>query len=272
MNDIIFCIVLYKKDFDTSETLQSISNWTVKGRERISQLIVWDNSPNCIEKEIIKKKKDEYACRIDYYHNGKNNSLSYIYNNIIKKLSDNSILVLLDHDSNLPEEYMEELIKSSNLNPDINLFLPQIIYSNQLVSPSWSWYFLGKYLDTVQSGRVKSKNMMAINSGMAIRSNYLKYKFEGYNEHIKFYGTDNDFMWKYAVDNKYVYIMETQIHHILNFYDEKDTNKQKARLKDIKNGMFQILKQRQPLLIPLARIYWWVFSLKFKLLNRNEQK
>ena len=47
------------------------------------------------------------------------------------------------------------------------------------------------------TGVLKINNRFAINSGMVIDAHYLANTFKGYDERIKFYGTDDDFILKY---------------------------------------------------------------------------
>jgi GT2 family glycosyltransferase len=64
-------------------------------------------------------------------------------------------------------------------------------------------------------GRVSSRRTLAINSGMIIRRDYLARRFSGYDERLRFYGTDNDFCRKYSKDERWVYALNSVVTHSL---------------------------------------------------------
>ncbi len=262
MIDLYLCIVVYNKDFTTSPTLQSIKNLDPSIRKWIKRIYLWDNSAKSLNEEDIRVFQKDTDIEISYFWNGKNNYLSFIYNKTIEKVPENSILVLLDHDSCIGNDYFVKLKKDAERYENINLFLPIIKYNNQVVSPAWQVYFYGQYLKKVTPGLEKSKHKMAINSGMAIRSNYLKNTFRGYNEEIKFYGTDNDFMSQYARDNKYFVLLDTVIEHELNYYENTNREDILRRLADMKNGSYILMKKENQIIYNLAKLYWYLYEKK----------
>lgn len=272
MNDIYLCIVLYKKDFTSSDTLKSIQKLDDSIRKRIKKIFLWDNSPERLCEKDLLEYSSLTGINIEYLWNGQNNNLSSIYNKTITSVPENAILVLLDHDSLIVNDYFIQLFKDEEKYKEVNLFLPIIKYNNQIVSPAWQIYFYGQYLKKVHPGLVKSKNKMAINSGMAIRTTYLKKHFRGYNEKIKFYGTDNDFMTQYSKDNKYFILMDTVINHELNYYENQNRKDILRRLEDMKYGSYILMQETNPFILGLAKIYWWMYENKIKYGLRNLPK
>lgn len=265
---ITLLVVLYNRHIMESETLQSISEWSYTHKKKISEIIIWNNSSFMLTSIEIDAFSSKFPnSTIQHIGDGINHPLSEIYNHVIKNLNPNGWLILFDHDSIVSDNYIDE-INSIISKPNCpNLILPQIYYNSTLVSPAKQFYFLGTYLSSIKKGLHNSKFMTAINSGMCINTNYLKNVYKGYNEKIKFYGTDNDFMWKYSLDNKTLYVMEERICHTLNFYEDSDDEKIKSRFLDIKNGLMENMRQINPILVPLANIYWFYFSIKFNIRN-----
>lgn len=262
MNNIVFLIVLYKKNIETSETLQSIINLDNHRFENLTKIYLYDNSTEHIKKNNILEYQNKINIPIEYIYNGYNRSLSSIYNDTITKISINDILVIWDHDSIIPKNYLNILNIALNKNPNVDLFLPQIYFDNNLVSPSKNIYFTGSYFKEINSGIIKSKNISAINSGMAIRGNFLKNEFSGYNEDICFYGTDNDFMFKYSHLKEFLYVLDIKIIHELNYYANSNQVDIKRRLKDMKNGALKLMKNYPIYIRILAQIYWFLYSAK----------
>lgn len=266
-NNLVILIVLYNKDLTNSQTLNSVLKWNNEKKDIISQLIIWDNSPRMLPKEqrnFIESNMPK--TKISFLGDGNNYALSSIYNSVIRQLNnEDGWLMLLDHDTTVNDSIVDSMKSAVCEQNCPNLLLPKIYYSNNLVSPGKQFYFLGRHLKRISSGFHKSKHMTAINSGMIINIQYLKDKFPGYNEDIKFYGTDNDFMWKYAQNNELLYVLDERINHILNFYDDIDYEDVIKRLKDIGNGMVKQMMSINPILVPFAKLYFGYLTLKTKL-------
>ena len=106
---------------------------------------------------------------------------------------------------------------------------------------------------------------------MFIRCKYLKEQFQGYNEKIKFYGTDNDFMYKYSKQNKFAYILNSSLNHTLNYYEDITVESKVRRYKDVKNGILVQMESINKMLVVLARAYLFIYeckmNVKFKTLS-----
>lgn len=265
-----FLIVLYNKPLCTCETCSSILNWSKEARSSINELYVWNNSPYFIpsdEKQDFLRYFPE--TKVSFYEDGINHPLSFVYNEIIKQTDEKGILVLWDHDSNVPEKYVKELLLLVKTHEDINLFLPQILFNEHLVSPGRMFYFWGRTMSEISSGKQSAKNLTAINSGMAIRCNYIKNIFPGYNPKIRFYGTDNDFMYKYRTQNESLYVMSIQLKHELNSFSKTDLGDSILRYRDIKNGIIQLSKGFPFFIRLLSWFYIFIQSTKLNIKNKT---
>ena len=264
-------IVLYKKKPFESETFKSLQKCKHLLRG-CCVTYIWDNSPELLssdeEKDLVENNAE---LAIQYLTKSGNTSLSKIYNHIVKLCSRDSFLVILDHDTSFDESYITEILKTteSSENSDINLFLPLILSCNKIFSPSFEYLKLRSVLwKYPRVGRIPVKNMQAINSGMVIRTNYLKDAFPGYDEHLKFYVTDLDFMYKYRSQNKDVYVLDARLNHILNFYEEDNASKAR-RFKEQRTGNLYISKKQSIFLYYMQCIRYIYVTLRFCLKYRT---
>lgn len=262
MKPIKILIVLYNRTISESETCVSLIG-SKEVLAHISEVIIWDNSNKPLSKEEVESYRSQFIdVEISYICKGKNVFLSEIYNNIIDLIDDNGLLLIFDHDSVVPLSYFMELFDLSMQYADINLFLPRIYYDNNLLSPARLFFFIGCYFTNLKTGTCKTKYLTAINSGMAIRCKYLKTEFPGYNTNIRFYGTDNDFMYKYGHTNQYAYIMKTEMKHQLDYYKEKNIEKKLQRFRDVKYGALMQMKDINWCIYILCSFYFFLLECK----------
>lgn len=264
-------IVLYKKKPFESETFKSLQKCKHLLRG-CCVTYIWDNSPELLssdeEKDLI-ENNEELA--IQYLSKSGNTSLSEIYNHIIKLCRRDSLLVILDHDTSFNEAYIAEILKAteSSENSDINLFLPLIISCNKIFSPSFEYFKLRSVLwKYPRVGRMPVKNMQAINSGMVIRTNYLKDAFPGYDENLRFYATDTYFMYIYRSQNKEVCVLNACLNHILNFFEEDNTSKAR-RFKEQRAGNLYLSKKQNIFLYYMQCVRYIYVTIRFCMVYRT---
>ena len=273
MQLLYFLIVLYKKKPENSETFKSLQN--CKGILRNNCVTyIWDNSPIPLspkEQRTLANENPELS--INYVTWNENVSLSRIYNQIIKLCRRDSLLVILDHDTSFDEKYINEIRKETEnpCNSNINLFLPLILSCNKIFSPSFEYLKLRSVLwEQPHVGRMPVKNMQAINSGMVIRTNYLKDFFPGYDEYLKFYVTDLDFMYKYRSQNKEVCVLNVSLNHVLNFFEEDNVSKAR-RYKEQRISNLYLSKKQNLILYCFQCVRYLFVTIKFCLKYRTMQ-
>lgn len=255
MADILFLVVVFNKSFDESDTLKSLKEGqSIFGSS--AQLIVWDNS--MLPQLDIDTLKNNFLTLngVSYTNTKQNLGISEIYNKVINSnLGKHKWLVLLDDDTWLTEEYFKEIILLLQTNKDSYLFLPRIISNNTLVSPAKLYYFFGRYLSYIEPGITPSKHLMAINSGMVIKLSYFeKYDFR-YDEYLRFYGTDNNFMMSYSRNVSECYVMQSELSHSLSQFDLNESVEKKAyRFRQILKGTLHLNRKNYFVYI-LAHIY-----------------
>lgn len=267
----IILVVLYNRLPLASETIRSLIY--LKNDIAVnSKVIIWDNSLKQLGTEERMQLLNEMSpCEVEYVSNGENCFLSVIYNKIIKTLNINEYLIILDHDSTINIDYFTSLNNAIDDNPHENLFLPIIKSQNKIVSPANFLYIKGSYWKYKKTGIIKSKNITAINSGMAISARYLQTDFPGYDEHLKFYGTDNDFMNKYSKDNETLFVLNVEIEHVLNFYESISIEDKMIRYKWMKEGALINSKSKGFIIHLLNKMYFVLFSIKLAILNKDSR-
>lgn len=220
-NEVLALIVVYGQTPIKTMSFQTLAA-TKKTSVKI-RLLIWDNSP---EHHDIRECLALHFEEADYISTPENNGLSTIYNVVIKNyLKHNEFLLLLDQDSMIPIDFFEQFSRCSNQHPEIDLFLPTIRANNRLVSPLPYFYGWGICWKTPRIGIQYSKFRSAINSGMMISGRYLKGDFSGYDERLRFYGTDTQFMDSYARSRREFFILDAIIDHDLSFYGAASKHK-----------------------------------------------
>lgn len=210
----ILLVVVYKMQLAASPTIQSVVNYLqTQDFQAISscRLFIWDNSPNSSDAVVEALRVQLPELEIQYVHTPENCSLSKIYNEVAFLLAEDEYLTLLDQDTALPPSYFEELrLAQSEQWP---LILPKVVCQGLLVSPGRRFFARGIRLKEIKSGAIKSKNLLAINSGMSIQARVFR-AFK-YDERLQFYGTDTFFMRNYEKYFDQVFVLETPISHSL---------------------------------------------------------
>jgi len=207
-------VVLYKTIPIESTTIKSIIENLLKSGSTLNsiyELTIWDNSPESQLDEINKIRNLLSFINIKYISTPENKSLSEIYNNVSLNIDKSEYLTLLDQDSNLPLSFFIELEEAQHQN--YYLILPKVYCDNVLISPGSRFFARGKLFNNVPSGLIASKNLLAINSGMSIRG--VVFSNFRYNEKLRFYGTDTDFMRNYEKTYPSVFILTSPINHSL---------------------------------------------------------
>ena len=202
--------------------------------------------------------------------------LSQIYNIIIGKINDHrtnlaaryKFLLLFDQDSIIDNDYFIILKNSIKNFKNIMLFVPRVICNNICVSPGNLFYFKGFYTRKKLNGLISSHCKTAINSGMAISTNYLKHYYGGYNEKLTFYGIDNYFMIKYSKCQEYLYVIDYNMHHQLAKYCVEDVSMTKWRQTNTINAIKVILNEFNLFVRLLGIVYICFLKCKYCVLLR----
>lgn len=192
-------IVLYNKKCSESVTLE-----TLKSYQNKINIIIFDNS----EKDFKNKEYCEKAGYI-YYSFEKNMGLSKAYNYVISKLEkkDNDYIMILDDDTELNENYIEEVLEKISL--DYDLLIPHILAKNILLSPSKVTNY-GRVKSVADTSSLNENNITAINSGMVVKLSL--YDTIHYNESLFLDYVDHDFMHQARQNHAKYFILSSSIY------------------------------------------------------------
>lgn len=270
--NLVILVVLYQVPPQKSETIRSLSDCAAILKQHAHKIILRDNSPMPYTQE----QKGELTALLqdldyEYRHDGCNQSLSEIYNTIIAHdITEEQMLILWDDDSCFDSHYFQTLATATQRAPQCALFLPIIRQGQQIISPSRVVGFKGSYWKKEQHGHVSTRHNTAINSGMAIRATYLLRRFKGYDTHLKFYNTDNFFMWQYGKTNSFFYVLPCTVHHHLDFYNPTASfSSAKARYREMRTSAIYLAGLKSSFLRILTYIYYDLFSIKCALLRKD---
>lgn len=210
----LILIVIYNTSITESETIKSLID--SKSYLHESDLLIWDNSPISQDISMITTFFKENT-KVLYEHHFENLPLSKAYNKVINQFKNKGydFLVLLDQDSSFKKELFIKLHNTFQENKKINLFLPIIKFKNTIVSPTKKYFLKGFYFKERPFGLLNAKNISAINSGMIISFKFLREKYKGYDERLKFYGTDDYFMMEYCKNENELFVLDYEFEHDL---------------------------------------------------------
>lgn len=226
--NILAILVVYNRKGDESKTLNSLlENYTRNPAAfRNFKLIIYDNSP--VEQKICLAIPFEY----EYVHDCNNKGLAAAYNYALTKAiaACHSWLLLLDQDSSLPEDFIDNLsgdlfrLKRDNT---VAAVVPKARYKNVFFSPSRDLFgAILRPIDTRHKG-VCAFKVFAIGSASAIRVSFLQ-SIGGFNEIYWLDGLDR---WLFNAINNMgakVYVTDSIIDHELSIMNyDKFMNEQR---------------------------------------------
>lgn len=184
-------------------------------------VLVWDNSPEPASDAAFAAISAGSPAHWIYRHTPENRSLSSIYNESTRVVPGKHFLVIFDHDSSFGPDYFRALDAAAAEAPQIDLFVPLVRVEDKIVSPGHFRYFKGSLWRTPAFGVRPSKSTVVIGSGMAIRSRFLQ-SFGGFDERLKLYGVDSNFMLRYAKKRPSFFVMDVRFDHDMEAYHHHD--------------------------------------------------
>jgi hypothetical protein len=225
-------VVLFQTPPSGSETLRSLA----QQEDSSFSLLVWDNSASpCDERERDGLQKA--FTQVEYRHCPSNAPLARVYECVIRENVGPPVscdyLVIFDQDSTVLPSFISSLRTAATKHPEVGLLLPLVTSADTLVSPATIRWFLGSRWKTPQTGLLPSKSLTAINSGMAISTEYLSKHFDGYPRELTFYGTDNWMCQSYAAHRPTVVVMPTTVQHGLAEHQKEALDKKLWRHREI---------------------------------------
>jgi len=213
-NQILAVIVLYKQKLSESKSFKSLSI-SLKKNGFSLDLFVYDNSPSFNEDDRL--VSDNW--QITYYPSVVNDGVSKAYNvaadYAVKK--GKKMLLLLDQDTNFPEQTVISYLSAINKFPTEKLFAPRMLANNdKIISPCHFRFMRGSAISNIKAEINSLKDHSIINCGMCIDIEAF-YKNGGYNELIKLDFSDHDFIKRFrsVVTTSFV-VVDLDVYHQLS--------------------------------------------------------
>lgn len=179
---IFAVLVIFNCKIEEAKTFVSLLNNYAKNQESFKnfKLIIYDNS--LFDQSIPLAIPFEYQ----YIHDRNNKGLAAAYNYALNQAIKSSYdwLLLLDQDSYLPEDFIENMSYDISIIKDstVSAVVPKMRYKKVIFSPT-KVFFGGivRAIDMRHRGICTFKNVFAIGSGCVIKVSFLQ-KIGGFNE------------------------------------------------------------------------------------------
>lgn len=236
----ILLVVLYKQKIQESSTIRSFCENCHDFHEK-TLLVIWDNSPIDLNTDFAYLRMSNIA--FTYKHTPENKSLSCIYNIILNTYAQAEAIYLLDQDSILTTEYFQKVETAFYDYPEIGLVIPYVMHNNMIVSPGIFQFYKGKYLKYLKKGKLASKNIIAITSGMAINPELITKNNLCFDEHLSLYGIDTKFCLDYSKIFDYLCVVDYQLRHSLSQFEKEMKEIKLMRYYSQMRAMRYITKQ-----------------------------
>lgn len=219
-------IVLYNINFKSSDTYNSVIDSYEFKNQQITVVLV-DNSTS----DYCNESSSELKNHIYISMNG-NKGISKAYNaalDTLKELEllDNNLVILLDDDTKLNQEYFQS-IKDSYA-PNIDIYLPIVYDEIGILSPS----IMGLRCKRCKKiSQITKENICGINSGMVVKGKiFNSYR---YDERIFLDYVDHQFIRDMKTSNKNIIILNAKLYQ--HFSSNNDNYQQTM-------NRFQIMKK-----------------------------
>ena len=188
MMNVLPIVVLYNTDFHTTNVWQ-----TLLCHEPDCQVLLYENS--------LEPLNQRYASdQVLYHHDPNNGGVSAAYNYgacQARQLEGVEAVLLLDEDTCFESDYLKVLRDLLQAHPDINLFVPQVLYQGDFpfspIRRGLRWH-RGVSLP---EGQYSLYDYLPVNSGACIRLSVFE-RVGGYQDAIRLYFADFDFFARLA--------------------------------------------------------------------------
>lgn len=222
-------VVLYNMTYSDSPTINSLNKLlTSDFFPEIQKVLIFDNSDQVAQPSGLE-------ARFVYQHSQENVGLAKAYNYAIKQRGQKTEwLLTLDQDTQLTNAYLKEmLLKARTLPEKVVAIAPVIMDQQQQISPVRSDTLRPLHKELPQSDQIFSSDIMVINSGTAIRIDFLL-QINGYNEEFPLDYLDHWLSWKIFAEQRQLYNLKTILQHELSVlhYEELSVERYQSILRN----------------------------------------
>ncbi|MGI8385416.1 glycosyltransferase [Robertmurraya sp. P23] len=209
--------VLYKQKIEESKTFQTLNKAFVT-RPNMSvetELVIYDNSPDS-QKCTVEEK---LWGKVQYIHDHRNLGLATAYNYAFQAAKENGSkwLLLLDHDTELTEDYVDQIGSNLDVDPTIAAVVPRVFSEETMISPVVADALRPLKTEKLQAG-LQEKPTMAINSGSLIRVSFIE-ENDGFNKNFPLDYLDHWLFHEIYAKGYKVLVLEASLNHELSVLD-----------------------------------------------------
>lgn len=225
VNDTLAVLVLYEKRLEHCESFLSLSK-NLKNSGSMMDIVVYDNSPE----PVYEKEASFDNWNIHYIQDRSNPGVSKAYNEGFKigKELNKKWLLLLDQDTTFPQDALIKYFDAMDYYKNSVLFAPVLIANNKMYSPSRYYLKRGFLLKSINAGLNTIRNKTLLNSGMCISLAAFE-KIGGFNEKIKLYFSDFNFIDRYRRHYTGFIVLDTICEHNMFTLENKNVDSQLKR-------------------------------------------
>lgn len=266
---ITMVMVLYRQKPDESKTLQTLKR-TLLNKNLIFneiELVLYDNSPD--KQEFIPLNNE--GINVSYIHDSRNLGISSAYNFAWSqaKKSGSQWLLLLDHDTELTDEYLNEVLNLPDLtnSKDIVAVVPKIISENTMISPVYSDTLRPLIHERPNIG-IQGQPVMAINSGTLVKISFLN-DLNGFNNEFQLDYLDHWLFFKIYEKGKKAFVLDVTLEHELSVMDYSRVSNN--RYRSILDSEYNFYRNYKKELYPSYRIQLAKRFLKQVLIVKNKR-
>jgi GT2 family glycosyltransferase len=217
--NITAVVVLYQLLPDQSPTIASLvrSYARIRGNGPGLKLLVYDNSPRPQTLNLSLSFEHRYV------HDSLNGGLAAAYNCALDSDpgGESQWLLLLDQDSTLPDDFLEEVFKALNLigmDEGVAAVVPKILQRDRPISPALVKGGRVRPLKAPPAG-ISRENLTAINSGALGRKTFLA-EIGGFNRQFRLDYLDHWLFSEIGRRGKKVYVTGAVVVHDLSVGNE----------------------------------------------------
>jgi GT2 family glycosyltransferase len=228
-------VVLYNTTLQESVTLKSLAK-IGHGMFPKSKLIIVNNGPKplpCLDSSDLKEKFHS----VFVYETIVNIPLAKIYNKFIDVHNDATHHLILDHDTYLSTQFLNELYPLL-MNEDVDMIIPQIENSGEKHFPVYISYGILKSKTALEKPKLIASELQSITSGLVISNKtYMEVsnKFgDCFDERYNIYGADTSFFHRAHNLSLKINILDAVLEHDLSHMHNKQLVTNDFRDLDIK--------------------------------------
>ncbi|WP_461789349.1 glycosyltransferase family 2 protein [Pedobacter sp.] len=248
---LLIVLVLYKIEMLKSKTFITLRDEIEKNKVAV---LVYDNSPQ--------PQINIQGSHIHYVSDISNGGVSKAYNAgaNLASLLNKKYLLLTDQDTIFPNNALKTYMDATRKFSAQKLFSPILLSNGVPYSPCKYLFDRGFIWDDVRSGIFKLRGKNLLNSGILVEKDVFL-AIGGYDENIKLYFSDFDFVNRLKTKIDEFYIVDVICQHELSDATKSDLNSAKFRFKHYVLGGYRCSKG----LYSKICQFFWLFLRAFKL-------